>query len=113
MQVSVISPYRLLYVQLAGELDHHCVSELRSRLDGELIRSGVRNLALDFSGVGFMDSSGLGLIMGRHKLVSALGGRLIVCGMNESTAKLFKMCGLQRIAIVADNIDDGIKELSE
>ncbi len=113
MELSVIGKYKLLVARLYGELDHHGAGEIREAIDRELMRRGVRNLAMDFTNMGFMDSSGLGLVMGRYKKVSAIGGRLIVCGMNNNIRRIFQMCGLQRIAIVADSLEEGMEELDK
>ena len=72
MQLSMIPNRSLLVAHLSGELDHHITGELREAIDRELMRRGVRNLAFDLTQMSFMDSSGLGLIMGRFKKVSAI-----------------------------------------
>lgn len=113
MESSIIGKYKLLVIHLSGELDHHRAQLIRENIDRELMRRGVRNLAMDFSGMGFMDSSGLGLVMGRYKKVAAIGGKLIVYGMNENIKKIFRMCGLQRAVIVAENLEKGMEELNQ
>lgn len=106
MQMAIVGKYKLLIAALSGELDHHRAAQIREDIDRELMRKGVRNLALDFSGMGFMDSSGIGLVMGRCKKVAALGGQVIVCGMNENIKRIFTMCGLQKIVTMTDNLED-------
>lgn len=68
----------VLYAYLAGEIDHDAAQSLRMQLDDALVSRTPRTLVLDFGGVGFMDSSGLGLILGRQRCVRALGGSLRV-----------------------------------
>ena len=65
-----------LYAYLAGEIDHDASQSLRMQIDDALITRAPRTLVMDFGGVGFMDSSGLGLILGRQKRAKALGGGL-------------------------------------
>ena len=67
----------LLYAYLAGEIDHDAAQSLRMQLDDALVSRSPRTLIIDLGGVGFMDSSGVGLILGRGRHIGALGGRLI------------------------------------
>lgn len=67
---------RTLYAYLAGEIDHDAAQNLRIQLDEALVSHTPETLVLDFAGVGFMDSSGVGLILGRQRRVRALGGSL-------------------------------------
>ncbi|HIT84833.1 MAG TPA: anti-sigma factor antagonist [Candidatus Ornithomonoglobus intestinigallinarum] len=113
MQLSMIPNRSLLVAHLSGELDHHITGELREAIDRELMRRGVRNLAFDLTQMSFMDSSGLGLIMGRFKKVSAIGGRLIVYGMNGNIKRIFNMCGMEKLVIVADSLNEGMEELDK
>ena len=65
MVIRMESTPSVLTVWLTGELDHHAAREIREQIDSALGRCTATLLRLDFSGVGFMDSSGIGLIMGR------------------------------------------------
>lgn len=69
---------RTLYAYLAGEIDHDAAQNLRIQLDEALVSRTPETLIMDFSGVGFMDSSGVGLILGRDRHVVSLGGRLTI-----------------------------------
>ncbi|MEG2053635.1 MAG: anti-sigma factor antagonist [Oscillospiraceae bacterium] len=84
----------ILVAFLKGDIDHHCVQRLRLRIDSEIIYHSPRITVLDFSMVGFMDSSGVGLILGRNKLVSTLGKRLAVQGVPENLTKILKLAGI-------------------
>lgn len=86
-----------LFVQLSGELDHHSAEQTRIMLDTLLKDVSVNELVLDLSGMSFMDSAGLGVILGRFRKLSMRGGRLIVKGMNASVDRIFKMSGLYAI----------------
>ncbi len=63
----------LLYAYLAGEIDHDAAQGLRIQLDDALLTRTPRTLVLDLGGVGFMDSSGVGLILGRQRCARTLG----------------------------------------
>ena len=84
---------------LSGEIDHHTAAQWRQQIDYTVARGQAATLRLDFSGVTFMDSSGVGLIMGRYRLMNESGGRLVVGGASDSLAKMMRMAGLDRLPI--------------
>lgn len=89
-----------LVIRLHGELDHHAVTGLRSMIDTRLSR--VKNVLFNFSEVHFMDSSGLGLVLGRYKIVSEKGGKVLACSLNPGVQRVFDLSGLQtRIPVYA------------
>ena len=97
----------LVRVRLSGEIDHHNAVTLRSELDALITERRPRSLALDMSGVGFMDSSGLGFVMGRYALMQRLGGELVLESPNERVMKIFELAGLSRIVrIEADKKEE-------
>ncbi len=91
---------KTLTVFLRGEIDHHAAGGLREQIDGAVVSSGVSCLILDFSEVSFMDSSGIGLILGRYKRMCARGGRLQVCGVNARYLAMMKMAGMEKLGIL-------------
>ena len=111
MNMKIVSDYSLLIVSLTGDIDHHTVSEMRSEIDRELMRNGIKNIMLDFSGVPFMDSSGLGLIMGRYKKVSALGGRIFISGTSSNIKRMLQMSGINKIAVMANQDEFKTEEI--
>lgn len=88
-----------LSVRLSGELDHHAAGDMRERIDMEADRGSYRVLVLDFSGVSFMDSSGIGLIMGRYKRMHQLGGTLLVTGAAPRIEQMMRLAGLEKLGI--------------
>ena len=85
---------KTLTVFLSGEIDHHTAAAIRQTTDKELIKSSPEKLILDFSAVTFMDSSGVGLVLGRYKTASSLGCRTTVTGLRERDKKILQMSGL-------------------
>lgn len=83
---------------LCGEIDHHIAKELRENIDQSVDIHNPKLLILDFTDVTFMDSSGIGLIMGRYKKISQTGGRLEVQGASQSIERVIKIAGLDRLA---------------
>lgn len=86
-----------LIATLKGELDHHCSENVRESIESKLKEEGVINLILDMSNVTFMDSSGIGVIMGRYKNIRALDGKLLLSGINGHALKIYEMSGLSSI----------------
>ena len=88
---------KTLVARISCEIDHHTAGRLRSRIDRELFieRPGV--LCLDFSGVRFMDSSGIALILGRVESAGAVGARVHLDGLSNGLFKLVRLSGIERI----------------
>ena len=86
-----------LIVRLMGELDHSAAGRMRAKLDGVIGEGGIRRLVFDLKELGFMDSSGIGLIIGRYKLMARRGGSVAVCGSNPRVDRIFEMAGLYRL----------------
>lgn len=84
-------------VYLEGELDHHAASIIRAGIDDALLLSRPKLLILDFGGITFMDSSGIGLVMGRYRLLSSIGGEIIMRNMSPGIRKVMKLAGLERL----------------
>ena len=86
-----------LIVYLADELDHRAAARLRGELD-ELLRDGnIRRLVLDLRSLRFMDSSGIGLIIGRYKLMARRGGSVAVMNADRRMDRIFEMAGLYEL----------------
>lgn len=86
-----------LVIYITDDLDHHAVGYLRERSDRLIDAGDIRNVIFDFKDVTFMDSSGIGLIMGRYKKVMFIGGRAAVTNIGKSVDRIFKMSGLYKI----------------
>ncbi len=84
---------------ISGEIDHHSAAGIREKIDEDILRLKPDRLMLDFSGVSFMDSSGIGLIMGRYRLMSESGGKVSVSGASPVNARMIKLAGLGRLGI--------------
>ena len=87
---------RLLLVRLYGEIDHHSAVTLREDLDSLLMRERPLRLVFDLSRVDFMDSAGLGLLMGRYRLMKTLGGVVAVERPCERVLRILRLAGMER-----------------
>ena len=113
MEKTIIAKHRMVLLRIVGELDHHTAVRIRQSLEKDIKRSGAVNIALDFGRVSFMDSSGIGMILGRYKTVKALGGHIIIFDANEQVKRLLEMSGLNSIVIVSDTLQKGISQMNK
>ncbi len=87
----------ILVAQILRDIDHHSAKPMREKIDIRLFETKPTALIIDFSRVEFMDSSGLGLIMGRVEKASALGIPVYVSGMNRGLYRLARLAGLEKL----------------
>ena len=80
-----------------GEIDHHSAVGIRTEIDRRIQKDKPDILRLDYSGVTFMDSSGIGLIMGRYKLISAFSGKLEVVNVPLNMARVVRLSGIEKL----------------
>lgn len=95
-----------LTAYLTGDLDHHTAKSMRNDIDKEINSKHPKKLILDFSGVTFMDSSGIGLIMGRYKLMQDTGGKVTVARPPAYIKKVLRLSGIDRLAEVTDKLPE-------
>ena len=94
-QVTIHEDGENLVALLSGEIDHHWAAILREEIDERVRSRSPAKLILDFSGVTFMDSSGIGLILGRQRLVSTLGGVVIVQKAPREIKRMLSIAGIE------------------
>ena len=82
---------------LSGEIDHHSSRNIRDSIDRLIIQNKPQILVLDLSEIAFMDSSGLGLVLGRYRKIKECGGDMFLCNTNPQTLKILKMAGVDKI----------------
>lgn len=85
---------------LSGEIDHHSAADMREKIDSAIDCNMPSLLVLDFGGVSFMDSSGIGLVMGRYRALQSLGAKLHITGASPQIAKVMRLAGMDRLASV-------------
>ena len=88
----------VLTVYLSGEIDHHSAKGMRNEIDIAIQYGMPSLLILDFSDVSFMDSSGIGLVMGRYRLLQKTGSTLSIVNLPENIYKIMKLAGIERLA---------------
>jgi stage II sporulation protein AA (anti-sigma F factor antagonist) len=111
LKVKISYKGTILIASLAGELDHHSAEYVRQKIDNELMKSSNRDMILDFSEVSFMDSSGIGVVIGRYKNIQKLNGKLAIINLNSQVRRIFEMSGLLKIIPTYDNVEHAIKNV--
>ena len=102
MNVKHFVQEKLLIFEITEELDHHNVEIIRRRADYEIQRFMPKKVIFDFNHVLFMDSAGIGLVIGRYKTVESLGGKLEIINVSENLEKIFRMSGILKIIKISN-----------
>ena len=111
MQISIKLTQKTLIVALGGELDHHSAEQVRFLIERAITEQHAKNLIFDFSALSFMDSSGIGMVIGRYKLIHALGGKVALVCISQRMKRLITMSGLTRLIGVYHSIEEAMKEV--
>lgn len=98
MSVKITVNGEVVTAYLEGEIDHHSASVMRNEIDEAVEKNMPTMLVLDFRDVSFMDSSGIGLVMGRYKTVKPIGAELHVTNTSPQIGKVMKLAGIDRLA---------------
>jgi stage II sporulation protein AA (anti-sigma F factor antagonist) len=102
----------VLIVKIDEEIDHHSCNKIRDKIDLAVDFKKIDKLIFDFQGVNFMDSSGIGMVMGRYKNIHKNGGKAAVTGLKPSVKKIFQMSGLFKILEEYDTVDNAIQKMN-
>ncbi len=88
---------KLVVFEITEEIDHHTTEKIRRKMDNEIERYMPKKVIFNFDKVTFMDSAGIGMLIGRYKTIKMLGGTAELINVNPSIKKIFEMCGLLKI----------------
>ncbi len=102
MNVVIYNNNNRCLVELHGELDHHNASCARMNIDMAIDSKCPSELYIDFSGVTFMDSSGIGLVMGRYRILHEYGGTLYIVNCSPSIRRVMQLAGMNKLAVFID-----------
>ena len=102
---------KTLIVKLYGEIDHHFAEDIRDKIDREFKKQNCDNIVLDFEDINFMDSSGIGMIIGRYKLTQEKNGKICAFGLKDNAKVIFNMSGLNRLISCFDTQEEAIKNI--
>ncbi len=108
MQLEFQTTDDILIASAFGELDHHSAGTVRDEIDETMNAFDCRHLILDFEKVTFMDSSGIGMVLGRYNKVTKRGGRIFLAGCSEFVEKILYMAGVFTVVDKQKNKEDAI-----
>ncbi|WP_294373133.1 anti-sigma F factor antagonist [uncultured Clostridium sp.] len=98
----------ILITAFIGELDHSSAEEVRIKVDDRIDRDDISKVILNFSKVTFMDSSGIGAVVGRYKKIKNKGGNLCIAGTSKNVDKIFELAGLYKLINKYDTVDEAV-----
>lgn len=97
MKIKYNEKDKLLLLQITEEIDHHVAEKIRTRADFEIQKYIPKQVILDFSNVTFMDSAGIGMLIGRYKMVTMFGGSIGIVNVKPPIKKVLEMAGILKI----------------
>ena len=100
MNVQLLYKDGVLTAKMSGEIDHHSAQDIREAIDDTSQKVKPYCLRMDFSGVPFMDSSGIGLILGRVRLYNFWKGHVVLCGLSPNLNKMVELSGIGSVASI-------------
>ena len=103
MQLDVLE--KNLIVKIECEIDHHISDKIKEKIERELELRNLKNIIFDFEKVDFMDSSGIGMLIGRYKFVDKIGGKIYVINLNSNLKPIIEMSGLKKIINFCQNLE--------
>ncbi|MBE6030065.1 MAG: STAS domain-containing protein [Clostridiales bacterium] len=113
MHIDFIMTDNILIAAVKGDIDHHNAKFMREEIDRTYEVFSGKHIILDFSGVPFVDSSGIGMILGRYNVVKENGGKLIICGVSEYMRKILHMSGIFTIIQAYESVSEAINIIKE
>lgn len=104
--LEMISENNILRIQIKGDIDHHSAKKIREEIDKKILLKKPMVVILDLSVVDFMDSSGLGLILGRYSITSEIGAKLVLRNPTRRIKKILELAGIERIMEIEGDGDN-------
>ena len=97
MEITWKTSDHILLVKIQGDIDHHTCEKLRQQVDQAFEETNSRSILFSFAQVSFMDSSGIGVLIGRYKLVQRLGGKIAVSCPSQRVKEIFQLSALDKL----------------
>lgn len=97
MEMNIKQQNDKLYIALSGEIDHHSIKEIRDKIDNTILTHVPKELYLDLEQIDFMDSSGLGLVLGRMRIINSIGGKLFVQNPSSRIFTILHLAGVDKL----------------
>ena len=110
MKIEYKKEDKLLFLKIEEEIDHHTTEKIRKRADYEIQVHIPKKVVVDFSNVTFMDSSGIGMLIGRYKLITMFGGEMRIINVKPAIKKVLEMSGVLKLITTEDIGGNNVKE---
>lgn len=111
LSIQMEAKNQVLLIRLNGELDHHTAEKLRKEAESAIKKHNINHIVLNLKELHFMDSSGLGVILGRYKQIQKKGGEMIICAISPPVKRLFDMSGLFKIVSLERSEKNALQRL--
>ena len=111
MECIYVPREKQLTLRISEEIDESTTEKLRRKIDNEITRFLPRKVIFDFSNVSFMDSAGIGMLLGRYKIIKMLGGQLELQNVNRQIEKVFEVSGILRIIPLIKDVEEKSREM--
>ena len=108
MECIYVPREKQLTLKISEEIDESTTEKLRRKIDNEITRFLPRKVIFDFSDVSFMDSAGIGMVLGRYKVIKMLGGQLELMNVNKQVEKVFEISGILKIIPLIKNNEENV-----
>ena len=104
MNIDYIKKDKQLVIEITEDIDHHVAERIRRKIDEQITRYMPRKTIFDFSRVTFMDSAGIGMIIGRYKMMKLIGGSLEIVNVGNQTKRILEMSAIGKIIPMSERI---------
>ena len=111
VSIDFVKNSKTVVVKIDEEIDHHVCEKIKNKIDLAVDFRKASLLIFDFAGVNFMDSSGIGLIMGRYKNISKSGGQAVIVNLKPSVRKILQLSGIFRILKEEDSVESVLRKI--
>lgn len=111
MDIKFSKSNRILIAHIIGEIDHHSSEYIKDKIEKTFLNINAKNLIFDFEKVTFMDSSGVGMIIGRYKWVKTFDGFVAISSINQTIERIFSVSGLNKIIPVCQTIEQALETM--
>ena len=113
MKTQYVKKDKLLYLKITEEIDHHYCEKIKKKADYEIQIHIPKKVVFDFENVNFMDSSGIGMVIGRYKLASMFGGKTSMTNVKPAIKKVFEMSGILKLIPIEEMESTGGTEFEK
>ncbi|MBR5157010.1 MAG: anti-sigma F factor antagonist [Clostridia bacterium] len=111
MDIKLQTKGSTLIASLSGELDHHSAKAVKDMIETAIVNKSAQNMVFDLTNLTFMDSSGIGLMIGRYKLITSIGGKVCIVSKSKTLNRLISMSGLTKLMDIYQTTDDAVKSM--